>query len=601
LAGVSFGQTPYITNDYIYAPDDKHAPQAISTIDGREIEGSSDRVTFYEENFDGGFGGWISEIQTGPVGFKLTDTGHENDPMNTFQIPVIATSTPTQWVLIDSDGDGINYDTDEAATLVSPMIDLSSSIGSFVALNFDQFYAEWQPVESDDHCYVGVSTDAGVTWSEIEINEGVGREARPNPERISWDISDIIAGFESTVWLRFRWDGAWNYGWQIDNVSVEDINGSDVSIVDTYRAIDAGIVYSQIAEAQARPIALGAIIKNIGHFDQTNVGFNYTITSPGGTEVASGTVDASIPTLTNGQQDTVFAITGYTPDELGNYTIEWTAIADDTDEDLANNEVTDAHFELTEFTTALDYDEGPVIEIDNWPLKVGEAYFGNIATFPNPDVATAMLIKLTDYNDNIGEVVKAGIWEFPEGGTEWFLAYDSDDYEITSDDLDNWITIDLETFDLNPTSTYLFCGYQYGSAVQPLFERQGDIGLNNNQGRDDEFLDRTFFDRRAPLVRIRLNEGEVGVEELEDEAAEFFALYPNPATSEINVGLALNNSAQTALNIVDISGKVITTRNLGEVNGTIQTSLPLDELTPGVYFIELVNADGKQVKKFVKR
>ena len=80
-----------------------------------------------------------------------------------------------------------------------------------------------------------------------------------------------------------------------------------------------------------------------------------------------------------------------------------------------------------------------------------------------------------------------------------------------------------------------------------------------------------------------------------------FRIYPNPATDILNVSFALNNSEQTQVNVLDISGKVINQVNLGTVNGKTNVSVSLEELSKGVYFIELVNSEGKQVKKFVKK
>ncbi|NOQ74709.1 MAG: T9SS type A sorting domain-containing protein [Crocinitomix sp.] len=598
LAGSSFAQAPFISHDYSYAPNEKYAPNAITTIDGRTANLDADRAIYYEEDFDAGFGGWADAIATGPAGFKLTDIGHENDPENTFQIPTLASSTPTQWVILDSDGDGTSYDVAEEASLTSPMLDLTGATGAFVALTFEQFFAEWQPAETSDHCYVAISTD-GDEWTEVEINEGVGREARANPELMSWDITDIIAGAEATVWIRFRWEGAWNYGWQLDNIKVEDINESDIQMVTSYRTYDAGIVFSQVAELHAREFIVGGIIKNVGHIEQTNVGFDYAIVGPDGSVVATGTSADVIPSLFNGEQDTLFEATGYTPDEIGNYTVSWFATADDEDGDESDNAMEDDHFWLTEFTMALDYDGGPVVETENWPLKTGEGYFGNLMTFMTEDVVTAMEIKLANHSENEGEVILGAIWEFPEGGSEWGLVFQTDDYSIQPDDIGNFVTMDMEEFDVFPTSTYAFCAYQYSDGPMPLFERQGDIGFNNVQGFDDEFLARGFFDRLAPIVRVRLNEGEVSIDE--DSNPEFFAFYPNPATDLLNVSLALNNSENTVINVVDIAGKIVNTIQLGAVNGTTQITVPLDNMTAGVYFIELVNSNGKQVKKFVKK
>jgi hypothetical protein len=248
---------------------------------------------------------------------------------------------------------------------------------------------------------------------------------------------------------------------------------------------------------------------------------------------------------------------------------------------------------------ALDYDEGPVVETVNWPLKTGEGYFGNLMTFMTEDIVTAMEIKIANHSENEGEVILGAIWEFPEGGAEWGLVYQTDDYSLTPEDIGNVVTLDMEEFDVVPTSTYTFCSYQYSNGPMPIFERQGDIGFNNVQGFDDEFLARGFFNRLAPIVRIRLNEGEVSIDE--DTQAEFFALYPNPATDLLKVSLALNNSENTLINVLDISGKIVQTIQLGAVNGTTQVVVSIDDLTAGVYFIELVNSKGKQVKKFVKK
>ena len=599
LAGGSLAQAPFMMNDYTYAPTEKHAPYAISTIDGRKIATETDRAVYYTEDFDTDLGGWTAEIQDGPVGFGLTSSGHENDPENTFQIPALVSSTPSQWVLLDSDGDGTGYATDEAATLTSPVIDLTAADGEFIALTFEQFFAEWQPAETEDHCFLGVSTDGGESWDEIEINEGAGREARPNPEYFSWDITDLVADDLANVQVRFRWDGAWNYGWQIDNVQIEDINESDLMIVDTYRTYYNGVVFSQLPEAQASEFVIGAIMKNIGHIDQTNIKFDYTISGPDGSEVASGTSTDAIASLSNGEQDTVLHATGYVPDEIGEYTISWTAVADDDDDNTDDNSMDDDHFELTTHTMALDYDEGPIYEIKNWPLKTGEAYFGSLVTFENPDVATALQVQLTNHSEIAGELIKAAVWEIPDGGTDWFIAFESDDYSIKESDIGEMLTFDLEEFDVNTSSTYIFSIYQYADAAQPMFVRQGDIGVNNAQGKDDEFANRGFFDRAAPIVRIRLFEGEVGIEE--NEITEFFSIYPNPANEEINVSLSLNNSEQTTVKIVDISGQVVSQVDLGNVDGNVQIALPLNELSQGVYFIELVNSNGKQVKKFVKK
>src|SRR5690606_35613983 len=101
--------------------------------------------------------------------------------------------------------------------------------------------------------------------------------------------------------------------------------------------------------------------------------------------------------------------------------------------------------------------------------------------------------------------------------------------------------------------------------AQPLFERQGDIGFSYIQGRDDEAANRGFFDRLAPIVRIRANAAELAINET--PAVTKFSVYPNPATDALNVNLTLTESTNTVINILDITGKVVKSIAIGDLNG----------------------------------
>lgn len=604
LSGFVFGQAPSQHAIYSFANGEKYTPGAITVIPLRNDLNSQDRTTYYTQNFDAGFGAWGASIQTGTAPFKLTNTGHDNTTGNTFIIPTLMTSTPTQWVVLDSDADGTSYSAAEASKLTSNKIDLSATTGQFVALEFDQFFAEWDintysAAGSEDHCYIAVSLDS-MTWTEIEINEGVGREARPNPELVSWDITDIIAPDNSQVWVRFRWEGAWNYGWQIDNVNIIDINEKDLTIMDTYRGSDPtfGIQYSMVPEIQATEFVIGAIVRNTGHVDQTNIGIDFEIKDPSNTVVASGSA-ASTVTLANSEQDTFWVATGFTPVDLGTYTITWTATSTEGDDDLTDNTVMDDYFELTEFTYAQDFAEGAAEGITNWPLETGEGRFGNLYGFPIGDEVSAIQVKIANNASNVGQLIYWTVYY--NDGTGWlFMDEASEDYEIQSADLGQIISLPVGGIDVNETDLYLFMVGHYATPTDAIFERQGNIGWNYIQGAitaPDELA--SFFDRKAPIVRVRVGAGDVSVGE--ENQTEHFAVYPNPAVDALNVSLSLNGSENTVINVLDLTGKVVKTINLGDVNGSKTVQVSLDEMNSGVYFIELVNQNGRQVEKFVKK
>jgi len=596
IASSSIAQSPFLSNSYDFNSADKHAAGSITTIDSRDINSNQNRVSYYTEDFDAGFGTWIPEIQVGTANFKLTNVGHDNQTGNSFLIPTLATTTPTQWVVLDSDKDGSSYTDPENATLTSAVIDLSATAGEFVALEFEQFFAEWQPADTEDHTYIAVSVDGGTTWNEVEINEGVGRDARPNPELVSWDISDYIAGNESTVQFRFRWDGAWNYGWQLDNIEVVDMNEKDIAITQMWKNDFGGISFSQLPVAHTDSIVVGAVLKNTGHVDQTGVTFDYVVKDAANATVASGTA-ADVLSLTNSQYDTVFVNTNFMPTDLGVYTVELTAVSNEGDDDLSTNVVTDNNFELTAYTIAQDFNVGSVEEITSWPTKSGEAIFGILADFKSADVVSGLDIKLTAHTENVGEQISAMIYE--NNGVDGWVPVAQAFHTVVSDDLGGFVTIAFENgFSVNATSLYFAGARQNDTPAMPLFERQGNIVWGNLQGFDDEAALSGFFDRKSPIVRVRVNAGEVGVNE--NVVNNSFSTYPNPANTTVNVSLNYSGSKNTVIKVLDITGSVVSVLNLGTVNGVSTSAISVENLSNGVYFIEVSNSNSKEVKKFVK-
>jgi hypothetical protein len=596
IATSSIAQSPFLSDTYNFNSAEKYAPGAITTVNLRDINPNQNRAVYYTEDFDAGFGSWVAAMQGGTVNFKLTDTGHDNGTGNSFLIPTLATTTPTQWVLVDSDKDGTSYADAENATLTSGVIDLTSSIGNFVAIEFEQFFAEWQPVDTEDHCYIAVTTDGGMTWDEVEINEGVGRDVRPNPELVSWDISNYILGAESTVQFRLRWEGAWNYGWQLDNIAVVDMNEKDISITKMWKNSFDRISFSQLPVAHTDTLVVGAVLKNIGHIDQTGVTFEYVVKDPTNAIVKSGTATDMLA-LTNSQYDTVFVRTDFVPTDLGIYTVELTAISVEGDDDLLTNVATDNNFELTSYTIAQDFNAGSVEEISSWPLGSGEAVFGILADFKVDDVVSGIDVKLTSHAVNVGEEIAAILYE--NNGTDGWTPLALTSHTITSNDLGGFVTIAFDGgFSVNATSLYFVGVRQNDTPSMPMFERQGNIVWDNLQGFDDVPDGRLFFDRKSPMVRIRVNAGEVSVNE--NVIANTFSTFPNPVNSTLNVSLNYSDSENTMIKVIDITGSVVSVLNLGTVNGISNSTISVETLSNGVYFIEVSNSNSKEVKKFVK-
>jgi hypothetical protein len=90
----------------------------------------------------------------------------------------------------------------------------------------------------------------------------------------------------------------------------------------------------------------------------------------------------------------------------------------------------------------------------------------------------------------------------------------------------------------------------------------------------------------------------VSVSSIIESIRSFFNIFPNPVRrgEELNI---LNEEIITkpnTLSVYDLSGKMICTQPLKKQNETIST----DNLSPGIYFIQIVNENGNKLSKKIE-
>ena len=83
----------------------------------------------------------------------------------------------------------------------------------------------------------------------------------------------------------------------------------------------------------------------------------------------------------------------------------------------------------------------------------------------------------------------------------------------------------------------------------------------------------------------------------EDEDDVVFRIFPNPVEDEIWVTTMEKKILN--LRLYDLYGRLIKTFPVSQ--GSEQTSIPIGELIPGVYALELENTDGRYIKRIVKK
>jgi len=80
---------------------------------------------------------------------------------------------------------------------------------------------------------------------------------------------------------------------------------------------------------------------------------------------------------------------------------------------------------------------------------------------------------------------------------------------------------------------------------------------------------------------------------------EFLKVYPNPASDYCTVTLEGPVSGMCDLKIIDIHGQVLKSENFRKVNGTIQHSLDVSGLSPGVYIVNVTQGSQNYISRLV--
>jgi hypothetical protein len=103
-----------------------------------------------------------------------------------------------------------------------------------------------------------------------------------------------------------------------------------------------------------------------------------------------------------------------------------------------------------------------------------------------------------------------------------------------------------------------------------------------------------YFDFNFPIIT---NTETTAVEEelsISENSNLDFSIYPNPTSGIINISEFSNINE---ISILDLNGKVLKT--ISDVRST-QGQINVEELTKGIYFLNIVSNNQNQVIKFIK-
>jgi len=78
-------------------------------------------------------------------------------------------------------------------------------------------------------------------------------------------------------------------------------------------------------------------------------------------------------------------------------------------------------------------------------------------------------------------------------------------------------------------------------------------------------------------------------------------LFPNPTNDNIMIELNLKSSENTVVEIRDLNGKIVLTKDLGTLKGLSKQSIGISSLAAGSYLVNIISGKETKIEKIIKR
>ena len=543
-----------------------------------------------------------------------------------------STTAANGLLIVDSDlfGADANYD---AAWIENSWVQTGEAIDcstlEYVSISLETRYRCWDNGASDDSekCLIEISRD-GLNWPDIstfaevdgtvDYGDGVLVPSRwevfpgyetgsgsDNPSLVEFDITSA-AGGESMIYVRFRWAGTWGYSWEIDDISVYETPANDIRIDNYVSYTDyftTGIWEAGVfAEGQLSSLEAGAKVYNVGYLEQTGTMLTLDV---------DGTVASSDPMLLAYQGVDTLRVP-FDMAAVGTYNLTYTVSSDNEDENPANNETTQS-FEVSSLHYGRDNGtmtgEFPAEGTDDFialnPYDIFEdvtVYAIDVAIVAGSDNGTPVVAHLFDGADDNYITEQYGGLISSTSELDLAANYSNDG---TEDDI-VWYTLVLEEPYEAAGGSVLAAGFEHygGSSVQ-IWESQ--YTYDNTSFVYGPFGSGSAYDwyytNEVPMVRLNLDPNAtntVAVEEIAEGPFQLYPAYPNPAAESTRIQYRLDQVADVALEVRDITGKVVSQIVRGtQPAGYHSITLDVANMASGVYTYTLNVNDARSTQRLI--
>lgn len=543
-----------------------------------------------------------------------------------------STTAANGLLIVDSDlfGADANY---SAAWIENSWVQTGEAIDcsslEYVSISMETRYRCWDNGASDDSekCLIEISRD-GVNWPDIttfaeidgtvDYGDGVLVPSRwevfpgyetgsgsDNPSLVEFDITSA-AGGESMVYVRFRWSGTWGYSWEIDDISIYETPANDIRIDNYVSYTDyftTGIWEAGVfAEGQLSSLEAAAKVYNVGYLEQTGTMLTLDV---------DGTSGMSDPLALEYQGVDTLRVP-FDMAEVGTYNLTYTVSTDNEDENPSNNtasqsfEVSALHYGRDNGTMTAPFPaEGTDDFIALNPYDIFEdltVYAIDVAIGAGSENGTPVVAHLFDGSDANYLVEQYG--GLVASTSELDLAADfSND---GSEDEIVWYTLVLEEPYEAAGGSVLAAGFEHygGSSVQ-IWESQ--YTYDNTSFVYGPFGSGSAYDwyysNEVPMVRLNLDPNAtntVAVDELSEGPFQLYPAFPNPAAESTRIQYRLDQAADVALEVRDVTGKVVNQVVRGtQPAGYHSIVLNVANLSAGVYTYTLDVNDARSTQRLI--
>jgi hypothetical protein len=171
----------------------------------------------------------------------------------------------------------------------------------------------------------------------------------------------------------------------------------------------------------------------------------------------------------------------------------------------------------------------------------------------------------------------------PEDVVNWWVTFEK--YDLKAGEY-------LDIYNINMTNTpYLIVRYDVNN--RPPVNQE--FMMDCRKMRIDFMVDNK--DEGTGFI-MKFRPKETGINDIPNNLYNV-AVYPNPARDMVNVDLTTENTGNISFNIVDVTGKQISSETVNHAGGVMTYNTSVSHFSKGIYFIYILTSQGKTVRKFV--